>query len=260
MTEAETLFNQVFKRWTNRLGFILSFRRTFLEGMPGALQSIEAGNARYVDDLTTRPDYDKIFLDKKGFFEALSPGKLSRMLTELTVGQAQTAVDAASIVFAHSLLDASALDYCRITALVAPGDWESVVDQRQIKLSDVREAGYAQILRKKLDEFFEQLERESLLKKADHLFARCKPPANWSPMADYLYDRERLRRLDDYRHEVIHGVNSLPKIADAEKEVDYLTRTVLFFQGLVNLQYGLKLDPFFIFTGQQRPDWSRSGS
>ena len=58
----------------------------------------------------------------------------------MTVGLAQIGVDAASIVFAHSVLDAAALDYCRVTALVAPGDWESVIDQRQVKLSDLRGA------------------------------------------------------------------------------------------------------------------------
>lgn len=253
MTEAERLFNQVFKRWSSRIGFIFSFRRATYEGMQGARNAIEAGNARFVDGLVNGPDYDKIFLNKTGFFEAVPPEKLSRQLTETTVGQAQIAVDAASIVFAHSVLDAAALDYCRVTALAAPGDWESVIDQRQVKLSDLRGANYEQILRKKLDEFFEQLEWESLLKKADYLLARCKPAPNWSPMNDYIYERDRLKRLDDYRHEVIHGTGPLQGIAAAEEEVDYLTRTVLFFLGLVNLRYGLQLDPFYIFTGKELP-------
>lgn len=253
MTEAERLFNQVFKRWSSRVGFILSFRRATYEGMQGAQKAIEAGNARFVDGLVRDPDYDKIFLDKKGFFEAVPPERLRHEMTEVTVRQAQIGVDAASIVFAHSVLDAAALDYCRVTALVAPGDWESVIDQRQIKLCDLRGANYEQILSKKLDEFFEQLERESLLKKADYLFARCKPPADWSPMHDYVYDRDRLRKLDDYRHEVIHGTSPPQGIAAAEEEVDYLTRTVLFFLGLVNLRYGLRLDPFYVFTGKELP-------
>jgi len=253
MTEAEKLFNQIYKRWLSRVGFILSFRRATHEGIHGALKTIQAQNAQYVDGLVSGPDYDKIIVDKKGFFEALPPEKLSRQMTELTVRQAQIGVDAASIVFAHSVLDAAALDYCRVTALVAPGDWESVIDQRQIRLCDFRGVGYEQMLTRKLDEFFEQLERESLLKKADYLFARCKPPANWSPMHNYAYDRDRLKKLDDYRHEVIHGISAPQEIAAAEEEVDYLTRTVLYFMGLVNLRYGLRLDPFYVFTGKELP-------
>ena len=251
MTEAERLFNHVYKRWLSQVGFILSFRRATYEGMQGARKSIEAGNTQYVDGLMRRPDYNKIFLDKKGFFDAFPPERLSHELTEMTVGQAQIGVDAASIVFAHSVLDGAALDYCRVTALVAPNDWESVIDQRQVKVSDLRGASYEQILSKKLDEFFEQLERESLLKKADYLFARCKPAANWSPMNNYIYDRDRLKKLDDYRHQVIHGINRLERIASADEEVDYLTRTVLFFMGLIDLRYGRRLDPFFIFTGKE---------
>jgi len=83
-------------------------------------------------------------------------------MTEATVRQAQVVVDAASIVLAHSFLDGAAFDYCRVTTLVAPRDWESVLEQRQIKLSEARELGYEQVLKKKLDEFLEQLERESL--------------------------------------------------------------------------------------------------
>jgi hypothetical protein len=253
MTEAEKLFNQIFNRWINRQGFIFSFRRTSFEGMKGARKSIEAGNAYFVKDMMEGSDYDKILVDKKGFFKVIPPEKLIGELTELTVSQAQIAVDAASIVFAHSVLDGAAFDYCRVTALVAPRDWESVIDQRQIRLSDVRGSDYEQILREKLGEFFEQLERESLLKKADHLFARCKPPANWSPMHGYVYDRDRLIKLDDYRQQVIHGNGPVQGIADADEEVDYLMRMVLFFQGLVNLRYGLTLNPVYAFTGKELP-------
>jgi hypothetical protein len=42
---------------------------------------IEAENARYVEGLVRGPDYDKIFLDKKGFFDAVPPEKLSEEMT-----------------------------------------------------------------------------------------------------------------------------------------------------------------------------------
>src|SRR6267143_2915610 len=188
MTEAEKLFTQVFRRWTDRQSFILSFRVTSEQGMKAARAKIQAEKVRFVVDLLQGAEYDKLFIDKAGFFKEIPPEKLIEVMTEETVRQAQVAVDAASIVFAHSFLDGAAFDYCRVTTLVAPGDWESVVDQRQVKLSEVWELGYDQALKRKLDEFLEQLERESLLEKADLLFARCQPPEKWSPMHDYTYD------------------------------------------------------------------------
>jgi hypothetical protein len=253
MTEAEKLFNQIFKRWTDRQSFILSFRATSGQGMEAAKAKIRAEKVAFVADMLRGNEYDKIFIDKSAFFKETPPEKLVEIMTEETVRHAQVAVDAASIVFAHSFLDGAAFDYCRVTALVAPRDWESALDQKQIKLSEAREMAYEQVLKKKLDEFLEQLERESLLKKADLLFARCKPPEKWSPMSTYTYSRGRLEELDTYRHEVIHGDNLGKGIENAADHVDYLMRTVLFFQGLVNLRYDLKLDPLYSIAGIERP-------
>jgi hypothetical protein len=175
---------------------------------------------------------------------------LVKGMTKATVKYGQVGVDAASIVFAHSFLDGAAFDYCRVTTLIAPRDWEPALDQRQIKLSEIRELGYDAILRMKLDEYLVQLERESLLKKADLLFARCQPPEKWSPMGNYVYDRDHLKMLDDCRHDIIHG-NEITVINRAHEEVDYLMRTVLFFMGLVNRRYGIQLDPFYAVTGQE---------
>jgi len=221
--------------------------------MKAARAKIQAEKVRFVVDLLQGTEYDKLFIDKAGFFKVIPPEKLIEVMTEETVRQAQVPVDAASIVFAHSFLDGAAFDYCRVTILVVLRDWESVVDQRQVKLSEVRELGYDQALKRKLDEFLERLERESLLKKADLLFARCQPPEKWSPTHDYAYDRDRLQRLDDYRHEVIHGERLGKGIGNADAEVDYLMRTVLFLMGLVNLRYKVMINPFYSMTGKEPP-------
>jgi hypothetical protein len=257
MTEAEKLFNKIVMRCFDRWSFILSFRVTSNQGRKGARENIEAQQVAFVEAMLQGSDYDKIFVDKERFFKDTPPDKLVQIMTDATVGQAQVAVDAASIIFTHSVLDGAALDYCRVTALVAPRDWESVIDQRQIKLSDVRGLNYEQILTKKLDEFFEQLDRESLLKKADHLFARCQPPEKWSPIHNYVFDRDRLERIDRYRHEVVHGEALGKGIAAAEEEVDYLMKTALFFMGLVNQRYNLMLDPYYALIGQELPGVER---
>src|SRR5712692_2523743 len=170
MTEAEKIFNQIFKRFIDRQSSILSFRLTSEQGMATAKEKIRADKVVFVKEMIQGKDYDKILIDKEGFFKVMPPEKLVQVMTDATVGQAQVAVDAASIVFAHSFLDGAAFDYCRVTALVAPHDWDGVLEQRQIKLSELRDLGPEQVCKNKLDEFLVQLERESLLKKADLLF------------------------------------------------------------------------------------------
>lgn len=251
MNEAEKLYNQVFKRWTSRQSFILSFRITSQQGIDAARERIRQEKVKFVSRMVRSGEYDTLFLDKAAFFKASPPEKLVEEMTEATVRYGQVGVDAASIVFAHSMLDGAALDYCRVTALVAPRDWESVLDQRQVKFSDIREFGFDEVLRRKLDEHFKQLEYESLLKKADLLFARCQPPEKWSPISNYTYDRDRLERLDRYRHEIVHGDNLGNGIDNAAAEVEYLSQTVLFFMGLVNLRYKIMIDPYYALTGQE---------
>ena len=62
---------------------------------------------------------------------------------------------------------------------------------------------------------------------------------------------EVLKRFDEYRHKIIH-VETLGKgITNAEGEVDFLMRTALFFLGMVNLHYGIRLDPYYAMTGRE---------
>lgn len=66
-------------------------------------------------------------------------------------------------------------------------------------------------------------------------------------MNNYEYDRVRLERLDTYRHGVIHGKSLGRAFTNADDEVDYLMRTALFYMGLVNLRYGLQINPLYVF-------------
>jgi hypothetical protein len=247
MNEAEKLFSDVVGRSFRLWSFISSFRMNASEAMVAAKDHIREQRAVVVEQILYGSRWDRIFFDKEGFFKAMPPEKMISQMTELAMTQTQAAVDAASIVFAHSLLDGAAIDFCRVTALVAPQDWESEVDQRQVKLCDMRVTTYEEMLKKKVDEFLEQLDRESLLKKADLLLARCKPPAKWSPMNNYAYDRGRLESLDGYRHGVIHGERLGLGIAQADEDLSFLQKTLLFFMGVVNYRYKLKIVADYAF-------------
>jgi len=122
MTEAEKLFNDVVARCFDRWRLILSFRITSTLGMDAAKKDIEAQKIKFVSDILQGSDYDRIVIDKELFFKANPPDKIVQDMTEQTIKETEIAMNAASIVFAHSVLDGAALDYCRVTALVAPRD------------------------------------------------------------------------------------------------------------------------------------------
>jgi hypothetical protein len=66
-------------------------------------------------------------------------------------------------------------------------------------------------------------------------------------MHNYEYDRDRLERLDKFRHNIIHGDGLGLELKDADDEIDYLMRTALYFMGLVNKRYGFRLAPPYLF-------------
>jgi hypothetical protein len=247
MSEAERLFNDVVARCFDRWRFVLSFRITSKASMAAAAKQIEADKVTFVADMFHGSDFDKILINKEKFFHDNPPEKIIQEMTEQTVREMELVMNAASVVFVHSVLDAAAYDYCRVTALAAPNDWEGVVEKKGVPLAELKTSNYDQLLQQKLTEYFAQLERESLLTKADQLLARCKPEARWSPMNNYEYDRDRLKRLDEFRHNVIHGDGLGMELNDSDNEVDYLMRTALYFMGLVNLRYGFQINPIYTF-------------
>lgn len=162
------------------------------------------------------------------------------------LGTTYASLDAAVLVFYHSILDGVAFDCLRVTALHSPSDWEEDLEKVQIGLLEARDQAYDHLLRAKVGTRFASLERESLLIKVDRLLARCKPKTNWSPMHGYAYDRQRIKQFDDQRHEIIHGAaigKPLALFPVTDENLWYLSRTGMFFVALVNMRYGLQIDP-----------------
>jgi hypothetical protein len=247
LSSPERLFNDVMARCYDRFRFVLSFRITAKANMETAKEKIEADKITYVAKMLTDPEFEKIFIDKEKFFEANPPDKIVEEMTTQTIAEMELMMNASSLVFVHSVLDAAALDFCRVTAMAAPKEWESVVEKKGVSLAEAKAANYDHLLEQKLKDYFEQLERESLLTKADLLLARCRPPAKWSPMNNYEYDRKRLEYLDRFRHNIIHGDGMGMELKNADDEIDYLMMTAHYFMGLVNLRYGFRLAPLYMF-------------
>ena len=72
------------------------------------------------------------------------------------------------------MVDGAAFDYCRVTALHAPQDWESDISNKQVPLSVVRGASFDEVRGTKLEEYLKDLEIKSLKEKIDRLHARCR--------------------------------------------------------------------------------------
>jgi len=240
MPEARGLFSETFsRRFVDDWVLIHTFRRVASAGLPHAREAISADSI--VQRLLRNPEYARIFTDLDVAARTEAASTLAQSMTETAVANARAAIDAASVVFAHSILDGAAYECCRVTALVAPLDWEESVADKRTRLADVKSTSYEDLVKTNLEPFLDELERKSLLQKIDLLFQRCRPAAGWTPMVDYRFDRDRIEVFDQLRHDIIHGEGPR-EIPCLDTELDYLSSTTLFLILLVNSRYKLKID------------------
>lgn len=249
MTKAEELFNEAFLRYQKLWATIYGFRQALM----GVLEAVARQQRERAEEtwtaLVSDPYYKRILIDPEKFAKSVDREKFADQVGEGTTKQAKDSLDAAIVVFAHSVLDGAAMDYCRVTAAAAPKDWEPELQGRRVPLLEIANANYNEIFQRKLEDRLQELERESLVTKIDRLLARCQPAAKWSPMTGYEFDMETIKQLDFQRHEIIHGLAvgiPLKHYAVSDESLFYLARTSMYFQGLVNLKYGLRLDPSYL--------------
>ncbi len=241
--KAEKLFTQIWVRTLQRFGQISTFRNATKQGMLQTIsetvkESIKLGNslvrdAEYKDFNLYMRDIFKTSGGIKGFAKQISQDKLTSY---------KTFIDVSSIIIAHSIIDAAAIDYCRVIEILAPSDWETSVIKRKVSLEEIKKHTYKDILKGKVNEYVNGLDRESLLKKIDTLFLLCRPPEGFAPLKDYKFDRERIENLDDMRHKIIHGSGITAPLKTCDKEIFYMHKSCYFLKCLVEHKYKLKIN------------------
>jgi len=250
VAEASKLLNETFARLIYATSVVSNFRTTLLAVSSDADKHLNSTLTDLVRDLFEAPEWKRLLVPidptapqspKKPDYAALAKTGAKAML-----GTTYAQVDAATLIFYHSILDGVAFDCLRVTALQAPSDWENELSGMQVGLLEARDQTYEQLLRAKVNKRLDELERESLLAKVGKLFARCKPEPKWSPMYGYAYDQTRIKQFDDQRHEIVHGSavgKPLVLFPVTDESLFYLSRTGMFFVGLINMRYGLQIDP-----------------
>lgn len=245
-TPAEVLFSEAHGRTMRAWSTVSIFRQVVQAGFAAAVRAREFETAHLYDLVISDPDYMKLLTDVEGFRKAMPKEKFVELGVSQSAQTATNLVNAATILFGHSMVDGAAFDFCRVTALHAPQDWEPDLLNKQVPLSWIREQPFDEIRRLKLEDFLRELEMKSLKDKIDRLHARCRPERGWSPMTDYVFDLERIERLDLLRQDIVHGNALGQPIENVVAEFEYMNRTCWYFMGLVNMRYGLMLDPYRI--------------
>ena len=242
--QAELLITQIWFRTIEKFSDIFSFRSYTLNALPYIKNQVDNDTIKFVRSLAHDMEHEKFFINKEEFFKIVGGiDGLASMSSQKQIETYRKVIDSSSIILAHSAIDAAVFDYFRVIELVAPiQDFEQYLLKKQIALEDLKGLNYQEIFKQKIHKFIAELERRSLLEKIDKLFQICKPLPQFSPINDYLYNREKLEALDELRHEIVHGNGLKSILPSCDEDIIYMRNTANFLMALVIKKYDVKIN------------------
>ena len=161
-TPAETLFSETHGRTMRAWSTVSIFRQVVQAGFATAMQVKTRESEALYDQMISGPDYMKLVTNIEGFRKAMPKEKFVELGVKQSAETASNSLDAATVLFGHSMVDGAAFDFCRVTALHAPQDWESDLLSKHVPLSLVRQRPFEEIRAVKLEGLLADLEMKSL--------------------------------------------------------------------------------------------------
>lgn len=244
-------FTFVFRRMNNGWAIIDSLRNVAALGMPYAKKIVEVQHKSFVSELADSGDLEKFIIGIKDAHDLKKTSDFVReKLTEQTMKNASYSVDAASLVFAHTVLEDGINSYLGITSHFKPDFWKDRVKKKQFDLEAVMKHGLDDVVGKIIQKEIWSIRRnESLVKKANLLLAICKPSV---PDPDYTFDEEKVKAIDKLRQDIVHGDLLGNEIADIDEKLSCLRNTWMYFFKTMHETFGLRIDTT-VFTSQPEP-------
>lgn len=168
-------------------------------------------------------------------------GNLSR---DSAVSGGQNSIDAASLVFAHSILDYCANECCRISARVCVADWETAISDRKVTWEEFKDGNYSDVLGSRVSAYVEDISRRaSVMTRIDLLNQKCQPAPPFNRHGEeYHYERASLEKIDARRHEIVHRMALAMPLEGVEGDLRYLEVTTEYLVYLMSYKYQLRID------------------
>jgi hypothetical protein len=225
-----------------QFGTIRAARKAALVALSSASSSLEQEALNAIQIFAVDPKLREYFRPGTVTTEKLGGWNgISQKMVSYQKSSVQVVLDAASLVFAHSVFDAALLDCCRSAAMACPSDWECFVKKRQFTVGDLKGQSYEDILQAAIESELRKLYRDSALAKVDRILALCRPGSAILASEGYVFDRDRLVAIDAMRHDIVHGKGPR-QLENVEEDVTYLEATIFRMLSAVMERYNVMPD------------------
>jgi hypothetical protein len=152
-----------------------------------------------------------------------------------------SSANAAALVFGHSAVESIVDRLCEISALVDTEWWLDRIGERKVSLNEIRNRPATEIVNEHIAKRMIALRKDSLSKKFA-LVTDATKPVGLTLTDGFKLDPSRLQKLDELRHEVVHGVSGFPEIPTIENDLDFFNRTGALLILAASQAYDLKVD------------------
>src|ERR1700680_476763 len=119
-----------------------------------------------VNELASMPDTRELFSPLSPSAPD-SPEQFAAQMARSNMRLYHAAVDAASLIFTHSILDTAALELCDASIALDPEAWRACVRNAQFDLRDLETMGAGPLWERALRKYLESLAHKSLMEKID---------------------------------------------------------------------------------------------
>ena len=241
MTDAERILHDVLVRaWGQMLG-LTPLRALHEKGQSAALESIRAQSEKNLRWMLGEPDTAAWLGAPAGGVPEAEIAKSSAESAQGSLRRALTAIRAGELVFTHSCADGAATDCCRAVTMLRPDGCRSEIGQDKVALADVMERGLDSVMSESRERVWRKLSNKSLPNRIEWLHREC-PPRDGGPIPGFTLDLERVRRLDEVRQSIVHGIGVEAAAGLEDPEATFLCLTSMYLGRLVMSHYNIALD------------------
>ena len=178
----------------------------------------------------------------------------------------RSAIDSASIVLAHSLLDAAATDYLKLTRHLDPAAWREMIMEKPIEgyvFKDLTPNFLNELQNKLFDAKERDIERRSFPGKVEELFRLCSsvlPTTKfclrnaWNDDKFEKFDMAVLKRIDRLRHDIVHQNASLDIHQDVKSDLSFLKQLRSYLHRILNKRYKIEFGRTPVVNDSKAPE------
>ncbi|MCK4462341.1 MAG: hypothetical protein KAW46_11095 [candidate division Zixibacteria bacterium] len=241
LTPENIKFSKALENFMTKWGYVEQFRHLAAVSIPEAHEYYSRYLRGVFETMKPGGELGTVLIDPEEFFRNGNPEQVAVHTAKRCIDNALNVVDTASLIFGHSLLDGLINQYIEIIESIDQDVFVDRIKDAKVKLSSILEGDVQQIIQNRVAAHVKGLQRESVIKRCDFLHEICQPTDDAKRMGEYKFDRDRLRKLDDARHNIIHEPNILGKTETLRDDLDYLTRTGMYFLKIMHYKYDLKI-------------------